>query len=157
MNKIIKLKKLFQNKSSGFSYIEAIVSLLIISLVAVMIASVYSVSIKSLTNTRHKFKYSINHLKADEEIREFISSVDYPFWINEYKLDSSENSITVEYYKGIEGFTTKEFNDVKIIECDFIRTSENEPVGIYVKYILNEKEYETKSLLASFPYGAVRE
>ena len=157
MNKIIKLKKLFQNKASGFSYIEAIVSLLIISLVAVMIASVYSVSIKALTNTRQKLKNSINHLKVDEEIREFISSVDYPFWIKEYKMNFSENAITVEYHKGIEGCTTKEFNEVKIIECDFIRTSDKEPVGIYVKYILNEKEYETKSLFASFPYGAVRE
>lgn len=128
MNRIVRLKKCFlKSKASGFSYIEAVVSLLIISLIGVLLASVYSISIRSVSKARIKIKDSVNHLRVDDELREFISCVDYPFWVKEYKVDSSENSITVEYFKGVEGTTTKEFKDIEITECDFLRNEQKEP------------------------------
>lgn len=157
MNRIVRLKKCFlKSKASGFSYIEAVVSLLIISLIGVLLASVYSISIKSISKMRIKINDSVEHLRVDDELRDFISCVDYPFWVKEYKVDSSENSITVEYFKGIEGTETKEFKNIEITECDFLRNEQKEPFGLYVKYKLKEQEYETKVLFSSFPFGAVK-
>lgn len=154
---MLELKKLFQiKKSAAFSYIEAVVSLLIISLICFLIANVYSVSIKSINKTRNKLTATILHMNADSELRDLINGINYPYWVKEYNIESDENTITVEYFKGNPEKYTGTFNNIKIVECDFLRTNNKEPIGIFIKYTINDKEYETKELFSSFPFGAVK-
>ena len=59
-------KFLISKESEGFSYIEVIVSLLIISFIAGLLYFSYSICIKSLYSSKESIRNSIEHLETDE-------------------------------------------------------------------------------------------
>ncbi|MCI6592811.1 MAG: type II secretion system GspH family protein [Spirochaetia bacterium] len=149
-------KFLISKKSEGFSYIEVIVSLLIISFIAGLLYFSYSICIKSLYSSKESIRNSIDHLEADEYLRESIQSVLVPFWQKSIDYSFTENEISISWDNGEVTKSFKMKAKAKIIEVNPIYSEEVRIKGLHIKYNVNNKSYETKALFASRYYGDVQ-
>ncbi len=142
--------------SYAFSYIEVIVSLLIISFIAGLLYFSYSICVKSLYSSKESINNSIEHLEADEYLRESIQSVLVPFWQDTVEYSFTENEITISWNNGEISKSLKMKHNVKIIEVNPVYSEQDRIKGLYVKYNLNNKSYESRVLFASRYYGDVQ-
>lgn len=143
-------------REKGFSYIEVIISLLIISFIAGLLYFSYSICIKSLYSSKESIKNSIEHLEADKYLRESIQSVSLPFWQKTIEYAFTENEINISCSSGEIIKTFKMKHNIKLKEIDPIYTEGDRIKGLQIKYSINNKLYETKALFASRYYGDIQ-
>lgn len=158
MNIQKNLYNIYKEKSrDAFTYIEVIVSLLIISLIAGVLYISYAACLKNIDSSRISVNDSIERLNTDTLIRKKIENVVIPFWIKKYETSYSSNTLTLQWINGIDKSETIIIPDnFSIVEVEQIVLEGNIPKGLIIKYEYKKNVYELKALFASRPYGKVQ-
>ena len=140
--------------NEAFTYIEVIVSLIIISLIACLLYFSYSICIKGFNSSRESVTDSLIHISVDSYFREKIQTVTIPYWLYDYEYTFTDSEIMLSWMNG-----EKKLDKVTVpknVKIDDIRVifSENKNIkGLHIKYFIKSKEYETKVLFASRVFG----
>lgn len=147
-------KKVFKDKVPAFTYMEVLVSLVVISMVAGLLSFSYATGVKSLRNSKKEVTNQILRLNTDTQIRKYVEKVIMPFWENEYEITYSSNQISLPWVNGKEAPISINFpNNVKIVNCEVLLSSSDNPQGLIVTYNIDKEDYITKVLFASYKYG----
>lgn len=151
--KFIQIRK----QTNAFTYIEVIVSLLIISVLAGLLYITFSIGIKQFRSSKKSVNYLIERLDTDTIIRTGIEKVSIPFWVTEYDYSFSNNEIALSWINGIKEKTIINIPDnAVIINIEEILSEKDSIKGLIVKYTINNHVYEIKALFASRTYGDVQ-
>ncbi len=151
------LKSLYNHKKSkeAFTYIEVIVSLLIIALLAGLLYFSYAICIKGINSSRKSVKESIEWLNTDSLIRKKIEQVSIPFWVTDYEYSFSSNSLTLSWINGVNNSETLSLPEIfKIQKVETIDAENDSIKGLIVKYQYKNADYELKALFASRTFGS---
>ncbi len=148
--KIKNSKRLVQ----GFSLVETLISILIISLIASVLYLVYWTSVKSLSSSKVQLQYSNLRLNTDILLRKNIESVSIPFWVNEYDYSFDKKSLLLSWVNGVRSPVLVKIPDKVTIEnVELILSDEKNPSALKVIYRIDKKTYETISVFSSRKYG----
>lgn len=140
--------------TESFSYVETLVSLLVISIICVLLAFCYSTSVKSIVKTKQKAKEATQILQFDTFLRNTINSISVPAWEKDYTFTYSKNNIDLPWVNGKkEPQNTSIPEDFIIEKAETIKYKNSKPAGLKVIYTYNKKEYECSCLFSSIPYG----
>lgn len=140
--------------SDGFSYIEVLVSLLIISLIGSLLFFSYSISVRSVDSSRKKVKTELLRIKTDSQLRKTIEKISIPSWTSEYEYNMINNTIELSWVDGKENPQLLELDrKVEPIELKPLKFDDGHIVGFIIRYLINGTEYETVAVFASRPYG----
>lgn len=147
-------KIIYKDKIPAFTYIEVLVSLIIISLIAGLLYFSYFVSIRSLRKSENDLKIQILRLDVDTKIRDSAEEFIIPFWEKHINLTFSESQISFSWGDSPNNKRVLDFpSNVRIKNCDFLYSSSDIPQGLSVTYEINNQEFLTKALFASYFYG----
>jgi hypothetical protein len=92
---------LTQNKNdSGFTLIEAITMVAVLSVLGVVLWSGASLALRAVTDINSRLDSTSKFLKAEHLIRDKCRSVKFPYWLKESVSESDENSLKIYYYQG---------------------------------------------------------
>jgi len=95
----LKNKKAFVNKN-GSTILEAIVALIIFSLLGVVILNTSNLTLKSICEANNTI-FSISQLTQFEEyFRETMNKINMPFFLTSYNICYSQDSILIPYFEG---------------------------------------------------------
>lgn len=147
-------KIIYKDKNSAFTYIEVLVSLIIISLIAGLLYFSYFVSIRSLRKSENEVKIQVLRLDVDAKIRDSVEGFTIPFWESGIDLTFSESQISFSWGDSPNNKRVLDFpSNVCIKDCEFLFSSSDTPQGLAVTYEINSQEFITKALFASYIYG----
>lgn len=141
-------------EDSAFSLVEVLVSLFIISLLCGALYFAFSTSTKSIFKARKSSADNYNWYINDEKIRNIITSVNIPYWARDFDFSATGNVISLNYVSG--NSDTKEYllsDSVDIVSFQILTTSASKPFGIYLKFKIDDFEYELKEVFSSLPDG----
>lgn len=144
------------NKQDGFTFIEAVVSLLIIALISAAIYATFATAYKALNTTQKSLIATSNVLIIDAKLRDSLSLVCIPFWVRNVHYSSTDTSITIPWVKGVESKSvTVSLENYKIENghIDIIKGVNEIPLGCHILYTIENKEYMTSIVFASIPLG----
>lgn len=146
-----------QKSKEAFTYIEVIVSLLIIALLAGLLYFSYAICIKGINSSRKSVKESIEWLNTDSMLRKKIEAVSIPFWQKDYEYSFSPNSLTISWMNGVKTSETISLPDVfEIQSVEPINSEKDSIKGLIIKYQYKNSEYELKALFSSRSFGSVQ-
>lgn len=151
------LQKLFSHlrkNNSGFSFIESLVSLSILSLMAVCIVAGIMIATKSYNKSKAVVHQTYVVYEADKYIRNVAKSVRPPFWVKKLDVTFSGSSFELCWINGVSSSQTFNLNpNIKITNIELVGKKDSIPLGMRVSYEYNDCEYSTSCLFASFSYG----
>lgn len=143
-----------EKSSAAFTYIEVVVALIIISLIASVLFFSYSVCIKSINSSRKSVKSAVEYLNIDSYLRKKIESVSFPFWLQKYDYSFSDNEIVLSWLDGVKDKQIIKLpEEVRIIDIKPLLSENKRIKGLYIKYYIKKQECELKALFASRIYG----
>jgi prepilin-type N-terminal cleavage/methylation domain-containing protein len=90
----------FIRNENGFTYIEMMVALIIVSLVGVIIWQGIANAGKLLDKITVHSSSTVKLMQMEESMRRLIGKVRYPFWVNELEIVDRDDEITIPYYEG---------------------------------------------------------
>ena len=150
-------KNLKKKSDEAFTYVEVLVSLLIIALLAGLLYFSYAISIKSIKTSQLTLKTAIERLNTDLLIRQKVEQISIPFWYKSYDYSFTSNTLTLSWINGVRNSETINVPDyISIIEVNPINTDSNESKGLQIIYNLHQRTYELKAFFASRPYGSIQ-
>lgn len=145
-----------EKKSNAFTYIEVIVALVVISLIAGLLYFSYSICIKSFTSSRESVREAVERLNTDAFLRKKIQSVSIPYWEKDFDFSFSEAQITLPWLEGIKAEQSVIMpENASIKDVTPIKSDKGKPKGLHIKYYIKNNEYVVKVLFASRFYGEV--
>jgi len=146
---MLKLLKKLKNNNCGFSYIESIVVLVLMSVFLTVLSISTFVCMKSIRKVYVRNRETTILLENQKKMRMYINSVKNPFWEKEYVPDFSENKIFLPY-NTVEDREALELNENFLInEVEILRNSMMLPIGISVSYSYNGNSYKMVQNFAS--------
>lgn len=144
------------SKNAAFTLMEALISLLIISLIGLVTISSFTSGTRSITKGSEKVSSIVKQLQTDSKIRSAAEKVCIPFWINECQITSTSNTITFPWQNGLqEEYTVTVPSDITIVSFELIEVSGKHPAGIKVTCSYKSEPFIIEALFASFPDGVV--
>ncbi len=158
-NKTLKQINLLKiNKSKeGFTYIETLVSLAIVTMICVMLVFCYSSAIKGITKSREQVNSDFELIDFDTSLRKLINSISLPEWKKDYYVKYTPNSLLLEYVNGSSEYTETTINkNFQVKNCSVIFYDNEKPAGLKVCYSYKNKEYICSELFSSIPFGQVK-
>jgi type II secretory pathway component PulJ len=156
LKNLYNYKKIKKSKEA-FTYIEVIVSLLIIALLAGLLYFSYAICIKGINSSRKSVKESIEWLNTDSILRKKIEAVSIPFWQKDYEYSFTPNSLTISWVNGLNASETINLPNIFKIQAVEPINSENDSIkGLIIKYQYKNSDYELKALFSSRPYGSAQ-
>ncbi len=118
---VLVMIQIFHQDSRGFTFMEAAVSLSLISFLIVAISSVQISVIRTFIAESYKIKKTYNVNLVERRLGRICDEIRIPFWINDPKIFSNANLIQFEYYKGFRNMTDFIFpNYVMFISSDYM-------------------------------------
>ena len=142
--------------AKAFSFMEVLVSLVIISLISALLYFSYAVSLKSIAKSRQKTSDELTLLRTDSLLRSKIEGFRFPFWTKEIKFEFTGNSIEI-YHDGEKTENSSVLitvpEEIKITDCTALTGEDKSIRGLNIKYMIKETEHESKILFASRIYG----
>jgi prepilin-type N-terminal cleavage/methylation domain-containing protein len=147
-----------RNKSeNGFTFIEVLVSLLIISSVGIVLYASFSAGFKGVEKSRTEIRDAVRHLQTDSVIRSAAESVQIPYWVTAYEMTAAGGSLELPWYEGKKETKTVQLPAGADIEkSELVREDGKSPFGIRITYKIGKREYTTSATFASFPAGKVK-
>lgn len=143
-------------KNNAFTLIEALISLLIISLIGLVITTAFSAGIKSLSKGTKRTNDQIKQLQTDTRVRTVAGKVCIPWWENECSISITSNSITFPWQNGLNEEQTVQFpKEITILSYELISTQNKHPIGIKLVCVNRTEEFIIEALFGSFPDGVV--
>lgn len=155
-NKTRKQMNLLKNKKvhEGFTFIETLVSLSVITMICVMLVFCYSSSIKGITKSRVQVNADLELIDFDTTLRKLINSISLPEWKTDYNYTYTSSELFLEYVHGSSELAKTGINkNVKITDCSVIFYDNQKPAGLEIHYIYCGKEYTCNELFSSIPFG----
>ena len=153
----LKRSSLMRTKQEdGFSFIEVLVSLLIISLVGIVLYASFSTGFRAVEKSQTEVRTAVRHLQADHIIRSAAGAVQIPYWVTDYEMSAGERTLDLPWYEGEKESKTVQLPEHVIIEkSELIKKDGKSPFGIKIQYKIGKREYTTSAAFASFPAGIV--
>lgn len=156
MHKLKPSMRILNNKNSAFTLMEALISLLIISLIGLVITSAFTSGTRSITKGNEKVKGVVKQLQTDIKIRSAAEKVCIPWWINECQISSTTDTITFPWQDGLPNECTVTVpSGISIIDFELIKVPQQHPAGIKVTCSYKSESFIIEALFASFPIGVI--
>lgn len=152
----MKLKLLLKNNQKfylGFTLLESLISLSIISIISIVITAGILLSMQSYRKSSDQVKNAYKLLEIDRQIRNICSNIEIPFWETNAEISFTEHTFSTKWYKSKDNLETFEFPDIIITKIEQIQSKKNKLYGLIIYYSFNEKAHICKSLLKNIPYG----
>lgn len=152
----MKLKLLLKNNQKfylGFTLVESLISLSIISIISIVITAGILLSMQSYRKSSDQVKNAYKLLEIDRQIRNICSNIEIPFWETNAEITFTEHTFSTKWYKSKDNLETFEFPDIIITKIEQIQSKKNKLYGLIIYYSFNEKPHICKSLLKNIPYG----
>lgn len=147
-------KKINKTLNSGYTYIEVLVSLLVISMLSALLFFSYSFCVRSIRKTRQNITSSIERLNFEYSIRKKINSVSIPYWLKDYELSTESNVLILNWVNGVNSLELIHYPaTIKILKIEQITKKSGFIIGLKINYEFRGKEYEILELFASRKYG----
>lgn len=151
--KMIKLKKFCQKTQSdcgGFTIIEALVSLGIISLVCVVLYAAFATGTKGITGSHRSLSAALKRKRTDAIVRQATGNVEIPFWLKVYEFTATEHTLSLPWSNGVPGVIEVELPEgVTIRECKPAGGTETRPDGLRMTYEVDGVPYSLSAVFAS--------
>jgi prepilin-type N-terminal cleavage/methylation domain-containing protein len=143
---------------AGFTLVESLVSLAIVSMIGVIIFMAFSVGVKSVTQSHSSVLAALRHLKTDTVLRNSLEKVRIPYWEKDFELSATATTLVVPWYGGAKEAHAIALPDgVKDITYELVKPVENgAPTGCRVKYRIDNREYSSAVVFASAPPGVLK-
>jgi prepilin-type N-terminal cleavage/methylation domain-containing protein len=160
------------NPQSGFTMMETLIAMGVVSLIMIILALSLSSSAGAMQKAKDRSLFGIKLLRADSLIRSRIGEVAVPYWENPAP-EMGESSVTIPWRHGEresyvrllaeEGALVMETGDrqkkertllmsgLDRIEFSILRNEGSVPYGIGVAYIQGQNSYHTLSAFSSIP------
>ena len=143
-----KAKRFSKSVNEAFSFIEVLVSLLIVSLVSLIMYFAFSSSVKTLVNAKKNIRNQYKIFVSEKIIRDTVASVDVPFWKTDFAFSINENSLSCNYLNGeVKTETVRLPYQIKILKSEIVYFEDTKPVGVKIEF---EMENETRSIRQTF-------
>ena len=158
-NKTLKQMNLLKNNKSkeGFTFIETIVSLAIITMICILLVFCYSSAIKGITKSREQVNSDLELIDFDTSLRKLINSISLPEWKNDYNFTYTSTSLFLEYVNGSSEYIETTINkNFQIKNCSVLFYDNEKPAGLKVSYSYKNKEYTCLELFSRIPVGQVK-
>ncbi len=110
MRRNAKLRsRMLDKNEDGFTFVEVIASILILSIIGFLIWQGSSIATRVLFKSTDRSIATIRLLQLDEVMRRETGHIVIPFWISRLEIETTHSRISVPYYQG-------DPDDVLIIE-----------------------------------------
>lgn len=151
----MKKVKLFLNcANKAFTFIETLVSLLIITIISTVMYLSFSSSIKDIIKIKEKERDSYKIFRIEQTIRDTISAVEIPFWSSDFYFSITEDTISCNYLNGNKEITTRKLPyPLKIINYEIVFFEKKKPVGIILNVEIDNCDRIINQTFASRPIG----
>lgn len=150
----VKLFSNFVNKDKGFSFIEALVSLLIVSIISTVTYFAFSSSIKNIIKIKEKERIDFKIFRTEQVIRDIISSVEIPFWKTDFYFRVEDDYISCNYLNGNKKIETRNLPyPIKPSSFDVVYFEEIKPVGVRIEYEIMGQYRKISQTFATLPIG----
>jgi hypothetical protein len=165
------------NSQSGFTGMETLIAMGVVSLVMIILALFLSSSAGAIQRAGDRALFGIKLLRADSLIRDRMGAVAIPYWENPV-LETGESSVTIPWSRGErEGYVrllaeegalvmetgNKQKNERILLlsgldglEFSILRNEASAPYGVGVAYFLGQKSYHTLSAFSTIPVAGGR-
>ena len=145
------------DSENGFTFIEVLVSLLIISLVGMVLYASFSAGFRGIEKSKAEMRTAVRRLQTDSIIRSAAGSVRIPYWITEYEMTAAGETLEFPWYDGEKEIKTVRLpSGVVIDKSELVRKDGEAPFGIRITYKIGKREYTTSAAFGSFPAGKVK-
>ncbi len=84
----------------GFTFVEIIASILILSIIGFLIWQGSSIAARMLFKSSDRSIATLSRLQLDEALRRETGNILIPFWISRVEIETSHNRIRIPYYQG---------------------------------------------------------
>jgi prepilin-type N-terminal cleavage/methylation domain-containing protein len=160
------------NSQGGFTLIESLVAMTVVSLVMIILALSLSSSTGAMKKAKDRALFGIRLLRADSLLRDRIGAVAIPWW-EKAVPETEESSVTIPWYQGErEGYVRliaeegalvmetgnkqkKErmllMSGLDGLEFSILRNEGRIPYAVGVAYFLGQNSYYTLSAFATLP------
>lgn len=145
-----------QNSNEGFTFLETLVSITIITFIVILLGFCFSTSSRILRKTNTQTISDLELLKIDTKFRQLIQSINIPDWETKYSITNTQTTITLNWVNGTNSISSLEINpNILILKTDLIKYKNDKPAGLCITYLYRDKEYICSELFSSIPYGQV--
>jgi hypothetical protein len=135
MWKIVRLFLAQHKNDAGFTLIEAITMVGVLSLLGVVLWSGATLAMRAITDINLKIDITNKTLKAEYMIRDKCRAVKFPFWLKEPDMESGENDLKIYYYKGNKESTLNfSFKDDLLRITEHIENQDSESQDLQESY-----------------------
>lgn len=90
----------FSKSDKGFTYIEMMVALIILSLAGVLVWQGISAAGKLLDKISARSSETMRLMQTEETVRELVGRIKIPFWMSTMELEEEEGEIAIPFYEG---------------------------------------------------------
>jgi hypothetical protein len=164
------------DREDGFTLLEALAAMGVITVVLTLLAMALPSSIAALGKSRDTLIFGVKLLRADSLIRNRVGAIAVPYWEN-LVLDAGISSLTIPWYQGkpgaklrlsaednalileIEGAGDGErvtvIDGLDGVELSVLRDDKQIPYGIGISYFYKQNTYHCFSAFASHPLGRI--
>ena len=146
-----------KKKDSGFTLIEALIALTIVSLIGIPVFMVFSETVTFTGKIKDLTRWNMELIGLERVLRKSVSQIMIPFWINDIEVSKGINIIKVPYWNGeVSSFLEIEVEDgdLKIsrpkdstifkgydgFEFDFLEDSQSRTIGLSLIIKKNKKD-----------------
>jgi type II secretory pathway pseudopilin PulG len=160
-------------QEEGFTIIEALAAIGIISAAGMIVLGVLSSSIKGIDRARESLGLGAKLLLTDDLIRRKTGAVRLPYWERGFNIIEDNSSIQIPWYRGRAGDYLRFFWDedslsmetgsgeeretlvllegTDHIRIDILAGGEGIPYGLDIAYTYGGREYHTRTSFSSLP------
>jgi prepilin-type N-terminal cleavage/methylation domain-containing protein len=164
------------NREDGFTLLEALAAMGVISIVLTVLALAFTSSAAALEKSKDTLIFGVKLLRADSLIRNRVGAIAVPYWEN-LVPEAGSSSLTIPWYRGkhdaklrlsaedhaliLETEGAGDGERITIIdsldgaELSILRDDQQNPYGIGISYFYKQNTYHSFSAFASHPLGRI--
>lgn len=143
-------------KNEAFTFIETLVSIVVISIITSLIYFCCSSAIKNIYKARTLTSADLKIIESDNKLRSIINSVSVPDWETDFEIKFTSRTITLRWVEGRdEDFIYEMDPDIEVDKCSVLQYRNGKISGIKIEYLYNGQRYECSQLFSSIPFGQI--
>jgi len=156
------------NNDRGFTLIETLVAITLISLIGLSVFMVFSDTVTFTAKVKDLNLWNKELIQLERTLRKSVGEVQIPFWISDIHLTEGTGTMTIPYWNGdadlfleieiedtVLKITTPEgrtvFNEYDGVEFDFLKDSRSRNIGLSI----NVKKTKREDVEFQCTFGAI--
>lgn len=145
------------NKENGFTLLETLIALIVISLIGISVFTLFSQVLIFTGKIKNINRWNKEIIKLERIVRSCVSRIEVPFWIDTIKVRKDNNSVIIPFWKGdknsflkidiTDGFLTitspgssTAFDNYDRMDYAFLKDTKDRIIGISLRIKKNSKE-----------------